>query len=132
MIPEIFFPNGFVNKIAERQIFLTLTLVLWSNEDIATFCYVPYTENPLLINQIHENQIFLQITSFKTSLSTLKVQRSEEMPASPVLMKRFLELSAIKDHLSTPNPADLLVTFQNLSIRLSKKKQTKFFLVPCK
>lgn len=73
-----------MNKIAERQICVTLILVLSSNEDMVTFCCVPHSENPLPINQISEKQIFLQMTSYKTSLSTLKVQRSEEMPASPV------------------------------------------------
>lgn len=60
---RFFFSNGFVNKIAGRQICLTLILVLCSNED--SHCYVPYIENPLPINQIHENQIFLQITILK-------------------------------------------------------------------
>lgn len=62
---DIFFATGFVNKIAEKQICVTLILVLRSNEDMVTFCYVPHSENPLPINQISEKQIFLQMTSYQ-------------------------------------------------------------------
>lgn len=131
-LQRFFFATEFVNKIAERQICVTLILVLCSNEDTVTFCYVPHTENPLPINQISQKQIFLQMTSYKTFLSTLKVQRSEEMPASPVWWSIFLNYqlsrisSVLQALLTGLSPFKI---FQSIS---QKNKQTKSFLDLCK
>lgn len=87
-------------------------------------CYFSYAENPAPINQIHEKQIFLQITILKPPYQIWRFKVMKR--CLPDLFDETFSLTLSYQRSSQYSKlCDWLVTFQNLSIHLSKKQTNK-------